>query len=333
MIMSGFPVKSTQAQATSGNCPLWEEEKQAYLVCEKISLVDAVNHLGSDFVLDLTTSSLLQNIEPEIEEIAINIPETTGEIRTISLSAPISIGHPSQWECDAFITTTDQVNVNRSLGSKEKTTIIEPVCALDNVVCDYTSAKRDQPTTAVVVNGSIAGVFNDHVDQVSYIGTKCMKLCTIPTSVLDILVREDRVIAEKCHIARSILRCGHLDNVQLPSRPGLKPDYGRHTLLMGRTSCSKGWKFEEYFPSKLYPRGKRKQPYPSEDFKKGQPMSSATLTFLKNLRNPDVALRTLHHLSRLTEGGVGSRTRYLWQYAYEPGATAKCEIFPMRGAL
>lgn len=332
MIMSGFPVKSTQAQAISGNCQLWEEEKQAYLACEKVSLVDAVNHFGSDFILDLTTSSLLQN-DPEVEEATFNLPSTSGDIRTISITSPISIGSPSNWNCDVFITTTSDVCVPRSLGSKDKSTVVHPVYALDNVVCDYTSAEvTDNSTTAVVIDDTIVGVYKEHVGSVSIKGSRCCKLCTIPTNVLDILVREDPDIANKCRYARKILKCDHLSAVQLPLRSGHKPDYGRHTLIMGRTGCSKGWRFEDHFPAMLYPRGKKDKPYPPEDFKKGRNVSPATETFLENLRNPDVALRTLHHLVRLTEGGVGHKTKYLWQYGYEPGAIPKCEVFPMRGA-
>lgn len=302
MTLCGFPVTVSLSEATSGSSQRWEEEKQAYLNCEKVSLAEAINYFGSDVILDLTTSIVRQPPATKPFDDTIIVQESSGDIKTSRVEL---VGDTILVENSC----THHEIPHSSLNSHSKRVIVSPIAAED--ITDIPSAGDD--TLMVVDEKGYLGSFLDQADTLQIPITKqgCSDICNIPIEVLNVMVMQDQKFSQRCQIIRRTVGCNHLDGLQIVERPDA-PIYNMQTLTMGKVPNEKGFKYFDHF-GKIKPR-------------KCAELSDTTWHYLHTLRNRGVAARALGNVLRYTES-PGRRTKIL--YNWNSGAP-KHELFPVR---
>lgn len=302
MTLCGFPVTVSLSEATSGKSQKWEEEKQAYLNCEKVSLAEAINYFGSDVILDLTTSIIKQPLITDVLDEAIIVQQSSGDIQTSRVEL---IG-------DKILIENHCINhevPHSSLNSHSKKVMVTPVAAED--ITDIPSNGND--TLMVADEKGYLGSFLDRVDtlKIPIVKRECSSVCSIPIEVLNVMVMQDQKFSQQCQIIRRTVDCNHLDGLQIVERPDA-PSYNIQTLTMGKVANEKGFKYFDHF-------GKIKPRMCSE-------LSDAAWHYLHTLRNRGVAARALGNVLRYSES-PGRRTKIL--YNWNSGAP-KHELFPVR---
>lgn len=302
MTLCGFPVTVSLSEATSGTSQKWEEEKQAYLNCEKVSLAEAINYFGSDVILDLTTSIVKKPLIEDVVDETIVVQQSTGDIQTSRIEAIGDVvlveNHCSRHEVP-----------HTSLNSHSKKVIVAPIAAED--VTDIPSTGDD--TLMVVDEKGYLGSFLDQADTLKIPIDKkgCSSICSIPIEVLNVMVMQDQKFSQQCQIFRRTVACKHLDGLQIIEKPDV-PTYDMQTLTMGKVPNERGFKYYDHF-GKIKPR-------------KCSELSDTAWHYLHTLRNRGVAARALGNVLRYTES-PGRRTKIL--YNWNSGAP-KHELFPMR---
>lgn len=302
MTLCGFPVTVSLSEATSGTSQKWEEEKQAYLNCEKVSLAEAINYFGSDVILDLTSSIVRQPSAEDLFDDTIVVQQSSGDIQTSRVEL---VGDTVLVENHC----TNHEVPHSSLNSHSKRVMISPIAAED--VTDIPSHGDD--TIMVVDEEGYLGSFLDRADTLKIPIEKhgCSDVCKIPIEVLNVMVMNDHKLAQRCQIIRRTVDCNHLDGLQIVERPDA-PIYTRQTLSMGKVPNERGFRYFDHF-GKIPP-------------KKCSELSDTTWHYLHTLRNRGVAARALGNVLRYTES-PGRRTKIL--YNWNSGAP-KHELFPVR---
>lgn len=300
MTLTGFPVSVSVAEATSGTSRRWEEEKQAYLNSEKVSLAEAINYFGADTLIDLTlTASTLEADERSHDEITIVVPQSSGLILVSEL-------HDDKIESS----TTEFEVPHEALGSHSKRVQVSTIAAED--ICDIPAKGED--TQMIVDQHGYLGSFLNTLEPVRLPLPEvdgCSTVCKIPIEVLNVMVREDRKFAQRCQLIRRVLRCEHLQNLQIVEQPDAVV-YDMQTLTMGKVPNERGFNYFDHF-SKIRHRPPRV-------------LSNATWHYLHTLQDPGIALRALNYTLRYSQH-PGRRTTIL--YNWNSGAP-KHELFPLR---
>lgn len=304
MSLIGFPVSVSSEEATNGRSRQWEEEKQAYLNSEKVSLAEAINYLGADAIIDLTLAVVSQSSPPmdlsqDGENPAIVVQQSSGMILTSEMTDGC---------IDNSVTEFEVPHVG--LGSYSKRVSVAPIAAED--ITDVPAKGNDTQIVA---------------DQFGYLGSflttseamkiplassdGCSTVCKIPIEVLNVMVREDHKFAQRCQLIRTALSCGHLQSLQITERPDAVV-YDMQTLTMGKVPNERGFKYFNHF-EKI-----RRRP-PKE-------LSATTWHFLHTLKHRDIALRTLSNALRYSQH-PGRRTTILYNWN---SGSPKHELFPLR---
>lgn len=304
MTLCGFPVSVSLSEATSGKSQKWEEEKQAYLNCEKVSIAEAIHHFGSDVILDLATRSVSKADEPavlpspQIQTSLINVRKSTGTIVSSTSSEQDVVHLSTQFEVP-----------HAQLGSKSRRVKVTPVAAED--VCDLPTVEED--TLMVADQHGYLGSFLETLDDVKIPKSNdgCSDFCKIPIEVLNVMVRDDPKLALQCQLIRKTLRCVHLDGLQIIERPDV-PVYNMQTITIGKVANERGFKYHKYFSS-IKTRNSRR-------------LSDTTWHYLQTLSNPGIAARALGYIMRYSQH-PGRKTKIL--YNWNSGAP-KHELFPIR---
>lgn len=304
MMLVGFPVTVSVTEATSGNSKQWEQEKQTYLNSEKVSLAEAINYFGADTIIDLTLGVTSQPSDPiyhiqDDEDPIITVQQSSGVILT---------SHTVEGRLQSSTTKFEVPHAD--LGSNSKRVIVAPIAAED--ICDILAEGED--TQIVADQFGYLGSFltkSDSFELPQPTIPGCSKICTIPIEVLNIMVREDQKLAQRCQLIRRALSCNHLQGLQILERPDAVV-YDMQTLTMGKVPNERGFSYFKYFG--------RIQARPHKE------LSASAWHYLHTLSNRDIAMRALGNTLRFSQH-PGRRATIL--YNWNSGAP-KHELFPIR---
>lgn len=302
MSLSGFPVSVSSEEATSGKSQKWEEEKQAYLNCEKVSLAEAINYLGADVIIDL--ASVVVNQPPAQD------PSQDG-IGTITVQQSSGTVLISELVDNAITNSVTEFEVPHvELRSHSERVNVAPIAAED--ITDIPAKGED--TQIVADEHGYLGSFLTKTDAVKVplaSETGCSSICSIPVEVLNVMVREDHKLAQRCQLIRKVLRCEHLKNLQIIERPDTVV-YDMQTLTMGKVPNERGFRYFDHF--------KKIRLRPEKE------LSAATWHFLHTLRDRGIAMRALTNTLRYSQY-PGRKTTILYNWN---SGSPKHELFPLR---
>lgn len=306
MVMSGWPVRCSKSDAMDGT-QRWKDEKQAFLAAEKVSLAEAMNALGSDFILDLTSAIVSKASEDsDKEEVpVVKIPALQDKVITVDLAVK-----DENLQCQVV---TERFDIVRNAGRRP--TFVEAVPLHGYDVAEGLPLV-DEKTETVVTEDGIVGSFVARTPAIELpIRDFCTSICAIPIEVLNVMVREDPVMAEKCRLVVDLLECGHLDGIQLPSERISRSSemFTGSYALLGRHS---GRGLATPLLTRFRPAKKR--------------LSDHSRQFLKSLQIPGVASRALCNGLRYT-AAVGKKcTILIRERNFEP---PRYTVTPVRVAL
>lgn len=281
----------------SGNCQKWEEEKQAFLAHEKVSLAEAMHNLGEDFIIDLAACAVLKGSPPDVDYTIDVAPQCDDVVVAEISKAPEVVSKPQQIITIQPVTLQSDVDRHNRTGAK---TSVAPMFGED--VTNGTVI-TDERTETVCAPDGIVGSYVTKTPRIRFTKTGCTNLCRLPRKVLDVMILNDPTLAEKCQLVQEVLGCGHLDGVQY-QRHRLRDEPQQFVGEVHRVGKSSDGRHEALNPN-FFDVWKIQTPAP-----KDRKLSNNAWLYLQTLKDPGIAARALSTALKYTRK-VGRRCTLL----------------------